>query len=57
MATANDALFDEFLTDRGHDMDAPSWERDHNKKQCPDCSSLHDLTAEECTVCGWAPRQ
>lgn len=54
MATANEVL-DEFLTERGHDADRLAWERDHNKKQCPDCGGLHDLDAVECTVCGWSP--
>ena len=55
MATANNDLFDEFLTDRGHDVEGPSWERDYNKKRCPECSGLHDMNAVACTVCGWEP--
>jgi hypothetical protein len=57
MATSNDELFDEFLADRGHETetDSRSWERDYNKKRCPDCSGLHGLDAASCTVCGWQP--
>jgi len=55
MATANDDVFDEFLSDRGHEVDRPSWERDYNKKRCPECGGLHDLDAVTCTVCGWEP--
>ena len=54
MATAND-IFDEFLDDRGHETEAPSWEQDHNKKRCPDCSGLHGLDASMSSVCGWQP--
>lgn len=54
MATVEDSFLDEFLTDsRGGDR--PTWERDHNKKQCPDCGGIHELDAVECTVCGWSP--
>lgn len=57
MATTNDdALLDEFLTQRGHETEATAaWERDYNKKRCPDCSGLHELDATECSVCGWSP--
>lgn len=55
MATAQDDVLDEFLTGRSRDADRSAWERDHNKKQCPDCSGLHELDAVECTVCGWSP--
>jgi hypothetical protein len=57
MATSNDELFDEFLSDRGHETetDSRSWEQDYNKKRCPDCGGLHGLDAVSCTVCGWQP--
>lgn len=56
MATTNDELLDEFLTQRGHETEeTASWTRDYNKKQCPDCSGLHDLDATACSVCGWSP--
>lgn len=55
MATANDDIFDEFLTERGHETETATWERDYNKKRCPDCGGLHDTSAVECSVCGWAP--
>ena len=51
----DDELFDRFLEDRGHEVEDPGWERSYNKKQCPDCGGLHDQSAAECTVCGWAP--
>ena len=58
MATAPDSgdgdLFDEFLSRRGHDPDA-AWEREYNKKRCPDCGGVHDLDAARCTVCDWKP--
>ena len=54
MATAND-VFDEFLSDRGHETESLSWERDYNKKRCPDCGGLHGLDASSCSVCGWIP--
>jgi len=54
MATAND-VFDEFLSERGHETETPSWERDYNKKRCPDCGGLHGLEASACSVCGWQP--
>jgi hypothetical protein len=50
-----DELFDQFLTQRGHDTETVSWEEDHNKKRCPECGGLHDLDAAQCGVCGWAP--
>ncbi|MDS0296380.1 HVO_0416 family zinc finger protein [Halogeometricum luteum] len=60
MASAPDsdeALFDQFLDDRGHDVSEPQdWETSYNKKQCPDCGALHDEAAVDCTVCGWDPR-
>jgi len=54
MASASpDDLFDRFLARRGHDVEQ-SWDRSYNKKQCPECGGLHDLTADSCSVCGWA---
>ncbi|WP_254543214.1 HVO_0416 family zinc finger protein [Halomarina pelagica] len=55
MATADTDLFDEFLSQRGHATERPSWEQDYNKKQCPECGGLHDMSATQCTVCGWSP--
>ncbi|MFQ3319322.1 MAG: hypothetical protein ACI8UR_001504 [Natronomonas sp.] len=55
MATANDDVLDEFLDERDHETDSPSWEREYNKKQCPDCGGLHGLDAVACSVCGWQP--
>ena len=54
MATNGD-MFDEFLSQRGHATETPSWEQEYNKKQCPECSGLHDMSATECSVCGWCP--
>lgn len=51
----DDDLFDQFLSDRGHETDVSRWERSYNKKQCPDCGGLHEESARECTVCGWTP--
>ena len=53
MATADDDIFDEFLD--VHETETPSWERDSNKKRCPDCGGLHGLEASVCAVCGWQP--
>ncbi|MFB6111265.1 MAG: HVO_0416 family zinc finger protein [Halobacteriaceae archaeon] len=58
MATSSDpddALFDDFLAQRGHDDDTATWDRSYNKLQCPDCGAIHDESATDCTVCGWAP--
>jgi hypothetical protein len=55
MATANEDIFDDFLDERGHTTESPSWERDYNKKRCPDCGGLHGLDASTCSVCGWQP--
>lgn len=52
MASASDDMFDRFLQRRGHEP-TESWDRCYNKKQCPDCAGLHDLSASRCTVCGW----
>jgi hypothetical protein len=52
---ADDALFDEFLTDRGHEVAEREWDTSYNKKQCPECGALHDQSANDCTVCGWDP--
>ena len=52
-APSTDDLLDEFLTQRGHEVE--SWEENYNKKQCPDCGGLHDTAATECSVCGWSP--
>jgi hypothetical protein len=54
-APSNDELFDEFLSDRGHEVEAVGWDENYNKKQCPECSGLHDTDATECSVCGWVP--
>jgi hypothetical protein len=59
MASAPDSgddLFDEFLARRGHDVETVHWERDHNKKRCPECGGLHDLEATRCSVCDWTPQ-
>ncbi|WP_229110873.1 HVO_0416 family zinc finger protein [Halapricum desulfuricans] len=56
MASApSDDMFDEFLSQRGHNMDSAGWEDSYNKKQCPECGGLHDSDAVECTICGWSP--
>ena len=59
MATApnpdGDDLIDDFLTRRGHETTGGGWNRDHNKKQCPECAGLHELSANECSVCDWTP--
>jgi len=47
-------MFDEFLSQRGHEVD-DGWDENYNKKQCPDCGGLHESTASECSVCGWTP--
>ena len=51
--SGGDDLFDNFLARRGHDTEAVTWERDYNKKRCPECGGLHELTAAHCTVCHW----
>jgi acetone carboxylase gamma subunit len=57
MATADENVFDEFLADRGYETESASdsWERDYNKKRCPECAGIHDLEASDCSVCGWTP--
>ena len=56
MASApNDDIYDDFLERRGHDVEQVGWEKNYNKKQCPDCGGLHDDGASECSVCGWTP--
>ncbi|ERG99740.1 MAG: hypothetical protein J07HQX50_00892 [Haloquadratum sp. J07HQX50] len=60
MATApnsDDALLDQFLKNRGHDTDSLEWEASYNKKQCPECSALHQSSASKCSVCGWNPER
>lgn len=52
-STPDDSLLDDFLEQNGHET--ATWERSYNKKQCPDCGGLHDVTATDCAVCGWAP--
>ena len=54
-APRSDEMFDEFLSQRGHEVDDVGWEENYNKKQCPDCGGLHESTASECSVCGWSP--
>jgi rubredoxin len=54
-APGDDELFDAFLAQRGHDVEATDWDRSYNKLQCPDCGGLHDSGAGKCTVCGWTP--
>lgn len=58
MATApndDDELLDQFLTQRGHDVETVEWDREYNKKQCPECGGLHESDATQCSVCGWNP--
>jgi len=45
-ARPDDDLFDEFLTQRGHETEVVEWDDNYNKKQCPDCGALHDSTAQ-----------
>ncbi|WP_226011720.1 HVO_0416 family zinc finger protein [Halomicrobium salinisoli] len=54
-APSTDDMIDEFLSQRGHNVESPGWEESYNKKQCPDCGGLHDEGATECSVCGWMP--
>lgn len=56
-SAADDDLFDQFLSSRGHETtEQVRWDRSYNKLQCPDCGALHDTSASDCTVCGWDPR-
>lgn len=48
-----DDAIDQFMAARG--LDVTAWERDHEKKRCPDCGGINDLGAAQCSVCGWAP--
>lgn len=51
------------MTERGIDFDVDidkmieassgGWIKDRNKKKCPECSSLHQMDARKCSVCGW----
>ncbi|WP_435334834.1 HVO_0416 family zinc finger protein [Haloarchaeobius sp. TZWWS8] len=50
-----DDVFDQFLADRGHETEPVGWDRSYNKLQCPECMSLHEEGAHECTVCDWQP--
>ncbi len=54
-ASSDDDLFDQFLTDRGHETEPVRWDRSYNKRQCPDCGALHDEDATRCSVCDWRP--
>ena len=54
-APSDDDLFDQFLSDRGHETEGVGWDESYNKLQCPECGGLHDTAATECSVCGWAP--
>ncbi|MFC6961901.1 HVO_0416 family zinc finger protein [Halocatena marina] len=57
MVLGKDDMFDTFLSQRGHrtESERVGWEKDYNKKQCPECGGLHDSSATECSVCGWTP--
>lgn len=50
----NEELFDDFLQNNRHTVSEQSWIENHNKKQCPECMSLHKLDAEKCSVCDWS---
>ena len=52
---SDDELFDEFLSTNGHETAPAGWDESYNKKQCPDCGSLHDDGAMTSSVCGWQP--
>ena len=53
--SGDDDLFDQFLSDNGHETEQVGWEHSYNKKQCPECGGLHDDAATSCSVCDWAP--
>ena len=53
--STNDDVFDEFLSDRGHETEIVRWERSYNKLQCPECGALHSEGATERSVCDWRP--
>jgi ribosomal protein L37E len=48
-------MFDQFLSERGHETESVGWDESYNKLQCPECGGLHDTSATECSVCGWVP--
>ncbi len=50
----DEGAIDGFLRRRGHEP-IERWDRNAMKKQCPECRALHELSANECDVCGWAP--
>jgi ribosomal protein L40E len=53
-AAPDDGLIDQFLESRGHET-TTTWDESYNKKQCPKCGGLHDVSATQCSVCGWSP--
>lgn len=50
-----DELINEFLERQGYREENPSWEWSGNKKQCPECKSLHNVSAMVCQTCDWQP--
>ncbi|GAA0723388.1 hypothetical protein GCM10009060_17740 [Halorubrum trapanicum] len=53
--SSDDDVFDEFLSDHGHETEIVGWERSYNKLQCPDCGALHEEGTARCSVCDWRP--
>ena len=51
----DDDVFDEFLSDRGHETEIVRWDRSYNKLQCPECGALHPEGTARCDVCDWRP--
>ena len=49
----DESVVDRFLEANGHDT--TSWDQSYNKKQCPECGGLHEVSASDCSVCGWTP--
>ena len=51
----DDELFDQFLSDRGHETTPVRWDQSYNKLQCPECGALHPEGTARCDVCDWRP--
>jgi ribosomal protein S27AE len=53
----HDIVEDVNRSEQAESTEQSEWDVRFQKKQCPNCSALHEQSASDCGVCGWTPEE